>query len=331
MPRSTTGARAPLLVGALLSATSPTVSAQPPARVTGTAELTAVALPPLIGAPSHFVGQGDRLILVDYSDMSVHWADAEGRWLGALRRVGGGPGELREIAGVQFAPEGQVWISDGANSRVSVRNRRDLSVIDEFRVDEPLRSVVPARGGASLLAVPNGVQQMAVVIARTGSQRRAVAFSPALASINPIARERYHVRISDSLSVLQLRWLDVRVGLAMSGDLRYTAIGDPTPPEIVAMKLDDRGSVGYRIATEQKEFAVAAAATGDTLLVIRGSQDPRDHERLIARYDARTGRLIDYVRLARSVQRIAATAAGVFVIGETDDGFAMYRVGFPRR
>lgn len=306
------------------------LSAQPGVRTIGTAELMPVALPPLIGTPAMLVGQGDRLILVDYSDMSVHWADADGRWLGRLAKVGGGPGEIREVAGVQFSPEGQVWISDGPNSRVSVRNRRDLSLIDEFRVEHPVRGLVPSRGGASMLAVPSGVQHMLVVVSRDGTQRRAIAFPARVEAINPIARERQIVRVSDSLSVVQFRWLDVRIGLEPTGARRYTVGGDTRPPEIVTMKLDQRGSVGYRIGSAQKEFAVAVAARGDTLLAVRGSPDERDHKRIIARYEAHNGRLIDHVRLPRAAELIAATDAGVFMISETDDGFAMYRVVFPR-
>jgi hypothetical protein len=318
------------LVATLLCACSTaSLSAQPGAI--GTAQLTPVALPPLIGTPVMLVGQGDRLILVDYSDMSVHWADAQGRWLGRLAKVGGGPGEIREVAGVQFSPEGQLWISDGPNSRVSVRSRRDLSLIDEFRVEHPLRGIVPARGGASMLAVPSGVQQMVVVVNRDGTQRRDVSFPAQIEAINPIARERQLVRISDSLSVMQFRWLDVRIGLEPTGERRYTVVGDARPPEIITMKLDQRGSVGYRIGTSQKEVAVAVAAKDDTLLVVRGSPNERDHKRIIARYDAHNGRLIDHVRLPRAAELIAATYEGVFVISETDDGFAMYRVVFPAR
>jgi hypothetical protein len=307
------------------------LSAQGSARAVGTATLVAVAMPPLIGAPALLVGHDDRLVLLDYADMSVHWADATGRWLGTHSKVGGGPGEFREVAGFQFAPDGALWFSDGANSRVSVRSARDLSVIDEFRVEQPLRSLVPAPGAQTMLAIPASVQHMAVVVDRAGVQKRAIPFAEALASVNPIARERYLVRVSDSLSVVQFRWLDTRIGLTPRGDTRYATTGTAPPPEIVRMLLGNSGSVGYRIASNAREFAVAAGAQGDTLLVIRGSTDSLDHRRIIARYHATSGRLIDQVRIPRPAELIAATGRHVFVIGETDDGYGMFRVTWPSK
>lgn len=197
-----------------------------------------------------------------------------------------------------FSPEGDIWFSDGANSRIAIRSSRDLSVREEFRVANPLRSIVPAHGGKHMLAIPGGVQHMAVLVDRSGAQQRTVPFSASLAEINPIARERYLVRISDSLSVVQFRWIDARVALGSVGNTVYAWTGDVLPPEILTMPLDNKGSVGYRIAASQREFAAAVGVQGDTLLVVRGSTDERDHRRIVARYDARTGRLIDHVRLA---------------------------------
>jgi len=318
-----------LMFAMLLASQVFSLPAQERVRDIGTAKLTPVAMPTLVGAPAIFVGAGDRLVLLDYSDMSVHWADAWGRWLGKHTKVGGGPGEFREIAGIQFSPDGALWISDGANSRVSIRSSLDLSVIAEFRVEQSLRTVIAARGGQTLLAIPRSVQHMAVVVDRTGAQRNVVAFPAAVASVNPIARERYLVRVSDSLSVVQFRWLDTRIGLTPGGDVRYEMRGTLPAPEIVSMSLDTRGSMGYRIGSNEREFAVSAGVQGNTPLVIRGSKNTLDHGRIIARYDALTGRLIDQVRITRAAELIAATASGVFVIGETDDGYGMFRVTWP--
>ncbi len=324
--RGCTSTRCLVALTLLSHAASTRLGAQDSRRALGTAQLTPVNFPALIGAPALFVGHRDRLVLLDYSDMSVHWADASGRWLGKHTKVGGGPGEFREVAGIQFGPDGNLWVSDAANSRVSLRSDRDMSVVSEFRVEQPLRALVPAPGGQMMLAVPAGMQHMAVVVDRSGVNKRTISFPEAVASVNPIARERFLVRMSDTLSVLQFRWLDTRIGLTPSGDTRYAAVGTAPAPEIVRMALDNRGSVGYRIASGAKEFAVSAGAQGDTLLVIRGSSDSLVHRRIIARYDATSGRLIDEVRIARAAELIAASDRGVYVIGETDDGYGMYRV-----
>jgi hypothetical protein len=63
--------------------------------------------------------------------------------------------------------------------------------------------------------------------------------------------------------------------------------------------------------------------------LVDAGNDTLDHGRIIARYDAPTGRLIDQVRVTRPDELIAATRSGRFVFGETDDGYSMFRVTWP--
>ncbi len=297
---------------------------RPAAPVERTGRLTPVPLPE-IGHPAFFTGTAEQLVLIDYGDMTVHAADAEGRWTHVYRRRGDGPGELRTIGGVQFDGAGAIWIADRANARLSVR-APDLTVEREFRLEHPVDRLAPGLRGGRLLALPSSVREIAVLLSSDGRPIRSIPFPASLESLNPIARERYLVRIADSLSVVQFRWLDHRIAFDADGAIRSESRGSGEPPEVIAFAVDQRGSMGYRISPTAKEFALAVAARGDTLLVVRGDRREELHGRVIERYLAATGRLLDRLVLPVAVLQIAATRAGVFVIAETDDGYGMYLV-----
>lgn len=288
---------------------------------TKSATTQALPMPYHIGSPQSFVGSENQLALVDYSDMTIYRANASGAWLSTFQKIGGGPGEVASVGGMQFDKAGSLWISDVRNSRVSVRGA-DTRLLREFKTSTPVRMIAPMAIG-SLLAVASSVKDFAVILDNAGTLTKSIPFPKDVEALNPIQRERLLVRVNDSLTVIQYRWYNRRVALRNDGRVLYDSGSLANGPEVVAMKLDDKGGVGYRIAPKQAAVALATAARADTVYVLLGNRDEKQNGRSIVRVLASTGRAIDRMVLDREVKIIAATRVGIFGVGETDSGYSL--------
>lgn len=277
-----------------------------------------------IGSPELLIGSESQLALVDYADMTIYRANGAGQWQTSFQKVGGGPGEIARVGGMQFGAGGALWISDDRNSRVSVRGA-DTKAIGETKLTTPIRALAPALNG-SIIGLAASQKELAVVLDKTGAVAHSVAYPADVEALNPIQRERYLVRINDTLSILQFRWFNRRVALRNDGRIAYDSGSLEGKPEVLAMKLDDKGSVGYRIAPKQASFARHVAARGDTLYVLLGSKAKADDGRFMLRLRASNGKTIDRVMLDRAVKMVAATKQGLFAVGETDDGYSLFAI-----
>lgn len=324
---SRTGRRLTVLLVSI-AAGPPLAKAQGVREVGSQHRATSVARLPLpdgIGAPDVFVGSSEQLVLVDYSDMSIRRADATARWGATLRRPGSGPGEIRDVGGVQFAGNGDIWITDPANGRVSVR-RADLQMVREFTTETPLRAVSPSAAGAAYVALASSAAELAILCSEDGRRLRSLGFPVDMEARNPITRERYLLRINDTLSLLQFRWYNRTIALRNDGKLLYDKVGEGAGPEVLAIPLDKKGSMAYRVHPKAREYAIAAASRGDTVFVLLGHADPALHGKRIARFRASTWNPIDVLDLPMVVTRIAATKRGLFAIAESDDGYVLNEI-----
>lgn len=281
----------------------------------------------LIGNPACFVGGASGFVFVDFSTMQSVRADNAGKWTDSLAARGAGPGEFRSVSGVAFETDGRIWVADRANGRLTQLSP-ELKVLSALSTSAPLRSFAPSAAGRRFIAIPESVQDLAIVVDSAGQLQRRVAFAAQEASLNPILRERTLIRVSDSLAIIQFRWLDRRIGLRMDGRVAYS-VGDLSQmPKVVAMPMGP--NTAYRIESGAAEFALSIAVHGDELLVLRGSANERAHGRTISAYDVKTGVLRRTLLLPRALLNIASNGPMLLGIAETEDGFGMYRLVLER-
>jgi hypothetical protein len=303
-------------------------TAQPDSRQASrvrAARLTELPLPPNVGSPEVMVGSAMTLALLDYSDMSIHLADANGRWRSSSRGRGSGPGEVRTVGGMQFARDGSLWIADVGNGKLIIRDR-SARVVREFATQTPLRNTAPSSGRQPFLALTLSPKEIAITCDSVGRTIAALPFPTDMQGRNPITLERYLTRVNDTLSVLHFRWSARSIGLRNDGRVLFDRGPRDAGPDVLSTTLDSKGSVAYRVSPRAREYAVSVASRGDTLFVLLGGGAPSTAGRVILRTLATTGTEIDRIELPYPQRQIAATRSGLFGIGERDDDFVLTEI-----
>lgn len=285
------------------------------------ASAKSLPLPEAIGSPGEFVGAPGALAFYDFSDNTLYRADASGQWLPGSKRVGGGLGELRQVAGLQFAGDNVLWISDRGNSRVSGRDATS-KVTFEITLPSQVGRIAPTSTG--FISVGSEPGKLATVHTRDGAVSNTVAMPADIGSQNPMFHERFLVRLSDTMSVLQFRWTNRRIALRSDGRILYDSVTPTVLPRLVQKAIP--GGVATFVDPKARSYAYAAAARGDTVLVLLGHTDDAKNGREVLRTHGPTGRVIDRLQLPVPLIAIAATRRAIFGIGEADDGYVLYEI-----
>lgn len=66
------------------------------------------------------IGSDDRLLVFDHFANELRMFSSTGEHLGSVGRTGAGPEEFQGVVGMAVAPNGDVWIIDGANDRYTI-------------------------------------------------------------------------------------------------------------------------------------------------------------------------------------------------------------------
>lgn len=319
------------MLSVALSASSVALGQGLPTRTdTVIVRLEPVPFPALVGDPAFVAGGPSGFAMVDYSNMTIFHTSGSGAWTDSLTARGAGPGEFRQISGVAFDARGRIWVADRANGRLT-QLTPNLRVLRSITTSIPLQSLSPNADGSQFIAIPSAVKDLAVLVGADGGLQRRIAFATQEESVNPILRERFLIRVSDSLAIIQFRWFNRRIGLRMDGSVAFSEGDRSKMPEVVAMRLNQAGtSMGYRIASGAVPFASSIAVFGDQLLVLRGSSDDNADGRIISVFDARSGVLRRTLRLPLAVVKLASNGQQLLAIAETNEGYAMYRVILPK-
>lgn len=288
---------------------------------------TRVAFPAEVGRPELLTGQGAQAAFVDYPSVALYVRSPRGGWRRATA-VGGGPGELRAPIGLQFDSHERLWISDRANGRVSLRSRDGLTVTREFRPELPITGLAPLKDGKF---VALSETSLLVLLDSLGRKLGEVPLPLDLRAIHPVTNERFLLRLDDTTAVVTYKWYDRRIAISVSGRVLFDSIGSATRPEVLAMRLDSRGSMAYRVKPGQHEFVIHATAHDGVLYELRGSADSSRHGRDLVLVDGATGRTIGRRRLSDKVFAIAANVHALLGIAEDPNGYALFEFRWSSR
>ncbi len=66
------------------------------------------------------VDEAGRFYVFERQAQELRVFDAEGNYVRTVGRKGGGPGEFSQVIGMDWAPDGSLWLVDPANNRISV-------------------------------------------------------------------------------------------------------------------------------------------------------------------------------------------------------------------
>lgn len=167
---------------------------------------------------------------------------ANGSFISAFGRRGGGPGEFQHVIGISTAPDGAVWVVDGANARYTVIRDGEMATYPR---------------GAGVYRVPwlgghvAGYLTDAVLVPSQDSREVLVRVDGAgvVADTFPIAANEIETPRAGSIQL----------------PLPYAARQIRT--------LDNRGAIW--LATSHQYALYRVALSGDTLSVIRRDLEPR--------------------------------------------------------
>lgn len=153
-------------------------------RIGGTVEDTLLMRPYLMDAV------GGRLTVYDHFDHQVKAFAEDGSLAWRFGREGEAPGEFRNPFSLFATPEGEVWLADARNGRISV-----LSSSGEYRDGlgmggEMIREAMPVRDG--VIGVPISESRFFHVLDFAGNMVTSADFpTPEFAEVDPMLRQTF--------------------------------------------------------------------------------------------------------------------------------------------
>lgn len=242
--------------------------------------------------------------------------DAEGRRIWSVGKEGGGPDEFQMIRDIEVDAEGNLWVLDAGNSRLSV-----ISPAGQFLCRTSLaevghaEQVTPLRDGRAVLMTPSaGDEPPFVVIDSLGrAGKRFGANWSEFTRVDPLVRYGYTVVSgSDDWAYVVVRgegWVAFRSDSAVGTWVPYV---ERTPfPRVRQVRNGDE------VTTEMEEYtpcSACSAAIVDSLLYVHFGGTSDDSRRLIDVYDLAGRRYRRTLRLPAAVSTVAASGDRVFTL-----------------
>ncbi len=224
--------------------------------------------------PFKVVADDSTLYLFDNGDLRLKAFDWEGRLRWALGRDGAGPGEFRGVTAACISPQGDIWLYDHRNARITIVT--PLGVIRrEFRPQRLLISgAVPVRGGGFLGQATSG-SPFLVLFDSTGAVVRALPVPKDLVGRNVLEAHVVGDR-SGGRSVFSALNTDRFYVVSDSGERVQAfrgvqAMDFPKWNRVTVTTPQGKKVEGIRPAPENLSGSVATILRDDAVLVLVGS------------------------------------------------------------
>lgn len=244
-------------------------------------------------APFKVMADDSTLYLFDNGDFRLKAFDWAGRLRWAIGRSGSGPGEFRGVIATCISPQGEIWLYDKGNARISIVTPKG-DIRREFRPQKLLISgVVPVKGGGFLAQVNSGSQFFLTLFDSIGVVVRALPVPKDLVGRNVLEAHVVGDR-SGGRAVFSALETDRFYVVSDSGDQvqAYRGVQAMDFPKWTRTTITTgRGKKieGIRPAPGNLSGSIATILSDDLILVLVGTI-ARDEFRTVDTYEMPSGR-----------------------------------------
>jgi hypothetical protein len=269
--------------------------------------------------PGGLAAGGGVIVVCDRGDGRLKAFAPDGRLLWRFGRKGQGPNEFLGVSDLKYGPDGNFWVSDPPNGRLTVVSPAGKPVrIVTMGVN--LHRVVPLPAG-DFLGFGSGADRFLV---RYDSVGRRVAPLPLPAEIKlPVTQAGFLVTeptfglLPSGGAVMGFRWLSKLVLLTPDGAVRKvveTVESLPTPtPESADVTYKNETFLGFRV-NRSTPWASINIAIDSPLALVRFSGTSKEGPRLIDTYDMTTGEYVGSSLLPEHPVHIAAMGGTLYAV-----------------
>lgn len=224
--------------------------------------------PDLFGNISAIAVDGlGRIYVAESQAQEIRVFDADGRHVRTIGRKGGGPGEFEQISGMDWGPDGNLWVMDPRNSRVAV-------------IDTAGRFLTSHRRNAGFVMIPW----------QGGFDARGRLYD-----VTGVSGERSFrqvlVRYDATMTPTDTFWIpeydNPSFDITDDGGRRRVSAAVPFSPGLT-WTVDDQGDVWIGVTDQYRLHRVSF--TGDTLQVVAREHRPtpvtaEEKEEALGRYE----------------------------------------------
>lgn len=260
--------------------------------------------------PLLIASRGRMLYVVDYGDKAVKAFDWGGRLAWAVGRHGRGPGEFMNPTDVQVDAEGNVWVNDPPNNRVTVL-RPDGGVAAMFAPEKPAHRLLPLHDGTFLGIGSAGEGLLGYRYAPGGKVAGTLGLPASLRGVGMLARDgRVAVAPTGRAVVITFLYGD-RLILWNSAARRLTALPGVEPvafPGLLHWRTPEGARV-TRLALDATRATLSVTADDRFAYLLFGGRTAQAG-RIVDRYELATGRYAGSYLLPQPVTGITAVPGG---------------------
>ncbi len=259
--------------------------------------------------PQLLVAFGSTIFVFDDADRRLKAFSSAGQLLWSMGGPGAGPWEFKRPTDIETAPNGDVWVADPGNARISVI-RSDGRPTRMIEMRSQTTRVIP-------LAWP--------FFARYDAQGQLVSGLPPPAELehaSALAAEPVVMVGPTGDAAVAFRWSGTLMIVGSDGAVRATTVGvEPIPfPETKSYKIKDRGGrelLVFRTDPKATWAAYSVAAMQDRAVVLfRGRTESAG--RILDLYALRTATYLGSMLVPEAASRIAAIGNDLAVLyGDT--------------
>lgn len=208
--------------------------------------------PELIGAVSCIeVDREGRLWVLEQQTQELRVFASDGHWVRTIGRKGGGPGEFQQVMGMGWGPDGNLWVVDPQNNRISMIDTAGNFVASHHTI-----------GGFIMMPWPGGFDE-AGHFYNVAPDRSSGEFRMGLV--------KYDSTLSPLDTVRPPRYQGAQDFFELRNDNSFMRAGIPFSPGL-QWRLARDGNIWFALTGEYRLFERTQA--GDTLREIQHAFDP---------------------------------------------------------
>lgn len=265
--------------------------------------------------PGQIVWCGNQIIVIDYSEMTLvaFGIDFEPRW--RFGRRGAGPGEFNSPNDMTCDRQGNVWVADEGNSRLTVVSRTG-QLERLIRLESPAYRVAASTADSPVIVVTRQQLDLVSLIEHDGTLIRRVPAPAALAAIDMLRREPITAGAADGTLFMGFRWDSRVLRISAAGEVTTfaTAVEEIRFPETRAYQTESRSAVMVRIDPRAPEATQRMVVTDSAVYVLFAGRS-RDVGKVIDRYHRPDGAYMNSWLLPNAPRDFAVRGDTLLVLG----------------